>query len=62
MLLAILRFARVLVGQAISFALLKWGGINVPIINITVGALISAVFKYLRDKYPKNPILEWLPI
>lgn len=62
MLLAILRFVRILVGQGISYALLKWGGITVPIIDITVGALISAIFKFLRDKFPKNAILEWLPI
>ncbi len=62
MLLVILRFVRILVGQAISWALLTWGGITIPVLDITVGALISAVFKWLRDKYPKNLILEWLPI
>ena len=59
---AILRLARVLVGQIISWGLLEWGGITLPIVNITAGAFITAVFKFIRDKYPKSVILEWLPI
>ena len=59
---ALLRLARILVGQAISWALLEWGGINIPMVNITVGAAISAIFKFIRDKFPKLTILEWLPL
>ena len=59
---AILRLARILVAQAISWGLLEWGGINVPMINISVGAVISAIFKFIRDKYPNSVILTWLPI
>jgi hypothetical protein len=32
--------------------------VNVPIINISVGALINAIAKYLRDTYK----WEWLPV
>jgi hypothetical protein len=59
---ALLRLARILVGQAISWGLLEWGGINVPIINITIGAAINSIFKFIRDKYPNSWILSWLPI
>jgi hypothetical protein len=59
---ALLRLARILVAQLVSWALLEWGGVNVPMINISVGAVVSAVFKFLRDKFPGNPILEWLPL
>jgi hypothetical protein len=58
----IMRIARVLVAQAISWALLTYGGVNVPIIEISVGALVNGIFKFIRDKYPKSVILEWLPI
>ena len=59
---AILRIVRVLVAQGISVLLLKYANVNVPIINITVGALINGVAKFIRDKFPKSKILEWLPI
>lgn len=62
MISALLRLVRVLVAQAISWALLEWGGVNVPMINISVGAVVSAIFKFLRDKYPNSKILEWLPL
>ena len=55
---ALLRLARVLVAQLISFLVLEFAGVYVPVINISVGALISAVAKFLRDKYK----WEWLPI
>ena len=59
---ALLRLARILVAQVVSWLLLEWGGVNVPLINISVGAVVSAVFKFIRDKYPKNVILTWLPL
>ncbi len=62
MISAILRLARILVAQVISWSLLEWGGINVPMINISVGAVINAIFKFIRDKYPKSVILTWLPV
>jgi hypothetical protein len=62
MIAALLRLARILVAQTVSWSLLEWGGIVVPMLNITVGAAVSAIFKYLRDKYPKLKILEWLPL
>ena len=58
----ILRFARTLVAQLIALALAEWGGIGIPIINMSLAALVTALFKWLRDTFPKNPILEWLPI
>jgi len=62
MIAALLRLARVLVAQVISWLLLEWGGIVVPMLGITIGAVISAVFKFIRDKYPNSKILEWLPL
>jgi hypothetical protein len=62
MIATILRIARVLVAQAITWGLATWGGISIPIINITVGALINGLFKFIRDKYPESVILEWLPL
>ena len=59
---AILRIVRVLIAQGISVLLLKYANVNVPIINITVGALINGIAKFIRDKFPKSKILEWLPI
>lgn len=58
----LLRFARIMVAQGITLALAKWGGIEIPMVNITVGAAISALFKFLREKFPKSAILQWLPI
>ena len=62
MVAALLRLARILVAQAISWLLLEWGGVAIPMINITIGAAISAIFKYLRNKYPDWKVLEWLPL
>jgi len=62
MIAALLRLVRVGVAQGIAWALLQYGGVNVPVINISVGAAISAIFKYLRDKWPNNKFLTWLPI
>ena len=59
---AILRILRVLVGQGIGLVLTMWGGITIPYIGITIGAVISGLFKFLRDKFPKLVILEWLPL
>ena len=59
---ALLRLARILVAQAISWILLEKGGINIPMVNISVGAALNAIFKYIRDKFPKSKILEWLPV
>ena len=59
---ALLRLARILVAQIITWALATWGGISVPVVNITIGAVVNAVFKFVRDKFPGNPILEWLPL
>lgn len=62
MIAALLRLARIIVAQIISWALLEWGGVNIPQVNITVGAALNAIFKFIRDKYPNSKILEWLPI
>lgn len=59
---ALLRLARILVAQVITWAIATWGGISIPWVNITVGAAINAVFKFIRDKYPDSVILEWLPL
>jgi len=57
-----LRIARVLVAQGIALGLTTWGGITIPYVNITVGALINGLFKFLREKFPNSKILEWLPL
>jgi len=59
---ALLRLARILVAQTISWSLLEWGGVGIPMVNVTAGAAMNAIFKYIRDKYPKSKILEWLPL
>jgi hypothetical protein len=59
---ALLRLARILISQTISWALFEWGGINVPMINITAGSIVSAIFKYIRTRFPESKILEWLPL
>lgn len=58
----LLRLARVLVGQLIGLTIAAWGNIQVPIVGMSIGALINAIFKFIRDKFPKSPILEWLPL
>lgn len=60
--LAILRFVRILLGQVISWSLAYYGNVNIPILEISIGALINGLFKYIRDKYPKSVILEYLPL
>jgi hypothetical protein len=58
----VLRFLRVLVGQLIGIAITTWGGINIPYLNITIGAVVSALFKFLREKFADSEILLWLPL
>ena len=55
---ALVRFARVMVAQALAFWVADLSGVNVPIINISAGALLNALAKYLRDKFK----LDWLPV
>jgi hypothetical protein len=57
---AILRLARVLVAQTISWIITTWGGVTLPVIPITIGAIINAIAKYLRDKFPTWG--NWLPV
>ena len=59
---ALLRLARVLVAQAIAWGIAEFGGITIPQVNITIGAALNAIFKFIRDKYPTNKILEWIPL
>jgi hypothetical protein len=58
----LMRLLRILVAQSISWSLLEWGGVNIPQVNITIGAAVNAIFKFIRDKFPKSVILEWLPL
>jgi hypothetical protein len=55
---ALIRLARVLIAQAITFGIAELANINVPVLNITAGAVLSAIAKYLRDRYK----WEWLPV
>jgi hypothetical protein len=59
---SILRVLRVLVAQAIGLVITTYGAITIPYFSITVGALLNGVFKFIRDKFPKSVILEWLPL
>jgi hypothetical protein len=52
----------VFVALLIAGALQKWGAINIPLINLSIAAAVSAGMKALRDKYPNNVILTWLPL
>lgn len=58
MLAALIRLGRILLAQAISWAVMEFAGVNIPYINISVGAALSAIAKYLREKYG----WDWLPI
>lgn len=55
---AILRLIRILVAQLVTFGITELAGVTVPIINISAGAALNALAKYLRDKYK----WEWLPV
>ena len=55
---ALIRLGRILVAQAISWSIMEFAGVNVPYINISLGAMISAVAKWARDQYG----WFWLPI
>lgn len=55
---ALWRLARVLIAQAISWAILEFAGVNIPVVNVSVGAAINAIAKFLRDKFGWN----WLPV
>lgn len=55
---ALLRLGRVLVAQAIAWVIAEYGGIALPWFPVTLGAAISAVAKFLRDKFK----WEWLPV
>jgi hypothetical protein len=48
---SLFRLLRVLAAQAIAFLVAEFAGINIPILNISVGAGINAIAKYLRDKF-----------
>ncbi len=54
----LLRLVRILIAQAISWAVLEFAGVNIPVVNISVGAAINAIAKFLRDKFK----WEWLPV
>jgi hypothetical protein len=57
---ALLRLLRILVAQILG--ILANLSFNIPYLGITIGAVINAIFKYIRDKYPKSKLLEWLPL
>ena len=59
---ALYRLARILVAQTITWVIATWGGFSIPMVNITIGAAINAIFKFIRDKFPTSKILEWLPL
>lgn len=56
------RFARVAVAQLIGLLIVQYGNISIPYFGVTVGAGVTALFKFLREKYPTSPLLLWLPL
>lgn len=57
---AILRILRVAVAQGISALIVATTGITIPYLNIGLGAVISGIAKFLRDKFPSWG--NWLPV
>ena len=55
---ALWRLARVLIAQAITFGIAELAGVNIPLVNISAGAVLNAVAKFLRDKFK----WDWLPV
>jgi hypothetical protein len=62
MVAALLRIARVIVAQIIGVAIATYGGLTIPYLGVTIGALINGIFKFIRDRFPKSEILSWLPL
>ena len=60
MLPSILRLVRVLVAQGIGILITNLSGVNIPYLGISIGAVINALAKFLRDKFPSWG--EWLPV
>jgi len=56
----LLRFIRVGVAQGIGLLIETTSQIGIPYLGITVGAVLNAASKALRDKFPK--LVEWLPV
>ena len=54
----LLRFVRVLVAQVVSLLITSTINVEIPYVNISLGALINAIAKLLRDKFK----WEWLPL
>lgn len=55
---ALIRLGRILLAQVITFVIANYAGVNIPVVNISVGAAINAVAKYLRDRFK----WDWLPV
>jgi hypothetical protein len=52
------RFIRVAAGQIIALLITQTMGVELPIVSLSVGAVLNAIFKYLRDKFN----LDWIPL
>jgi len=48
---SLFRFLRVMLAQAFAFWATETAGIEIPYVNLSVGALINMAAKFLRDKY-----------
>jgi len=55
---ALIRLGRVLFAQIVVWSIAEYAGLNIPVINISVGAVINAAAKFVRDKYG----WVWLPV
>ena len=57
---SLLRLIRVAVAQAIGAIIASTTGITIPYVGLSIGAILNALSKYLRDKFPAWA--EWLPV
>ena len=57
---ALMRLARTLVAQGLGYLVNL--PFQIPYLGITVGAVVNAIFKFIRDKFPNSAILAWLPL
>jgi hypothetical protein len=55
---ALIRLGRVILGQIVAIIITSTAGITIPYLDITLGAVINAIAKFLRDKFK----WEWLPV
>ena len=56
---ALIRLVRVLIAQLVTLGIASLAGVNIPYLNISAGAVLNALAKFLRDRYKWA---EFLPV